>query len=66
MSVSPDGKLLAAAGQDAVTLWAIGSGAQVGSVSTHGVPARAESFSPGGRTLASMLDDGTLQFLRAQ
>ena len=64
VAVSPDGKLLAAAMADAVTVWDLATGEQVATLSTSGIPARLVSFSPTGVTLASMLDDGTLQFLR--
>jgi WD40 repeat protein len=66
VAISPDGTLAAAATATAVTVWDVATGEQVANLPTAGIPARLESFSPTGITLASMLDDGTLQFLRVR
>jgi WD40 repeat protein len=67
VAISPDGKLVAAGTQDAVVVWELATGHEVASLPVPtGAPARLQGFSPDGTTLASSLQDGTLQFLQVK
>jgi WD40 repeat protein/DNA-binding SARP family transcriptional activator len=67
MAFSPDGKLLATAGNDgAMVLWDLATHAPIGRpLRPHpGFTVNAVAFSPDGRMLASGIDDGTVLLTR--
>lgn len=56
---SPDGKWLATAGHDAVYLWEVATGKQLGILSAHEGSIHSLDFNRGGNTLAVGGDDGS-------
>ena len=62
LDFSPDGRLLASAGEDGVVqLWGVAKGEAVARLVHHHGAARSVRFSPDGRFLASGGDDGSVR-----
>jgi dipeptidyl aminopeptidase/acylaminoacyl peptidase len=61
LALSPDGKILASAGQDkTISLWNVATGAELASLIGHEEPIRSLAFSPQGTVLASGSHDTTI------
>lgn len=58
---SPDGKTLASAGVEEITLWSVASGAKITTLPGHTGWIRGVAFSPDGTTLASGGEGGTVR-----
>jgi WD40 repeat protein len=63
VSFSPDGRLLAIAGQDdSIAIWNVNRTELLGTLVGHKQYVSTVAFSPDGKTLASASDDSTLKF----